>query len=255
MSRIARPHRQPSRAYSLLELLVVVAVIATLAALLTASVSTAKRGAQRARCIANLRQLGLAGQLYWDDHAGRSFRYRREATNGGDVFWFGWLQRGREGERAFRREAGALDPYLASRPVSTCPTLNYAMPRFKLKAAGAAFGYGYNLWLSPADESSAISIPNLTTPAGVAFLADAAQINTFQTPATPEHPLLEEFYYITTNEPTTHFRHSRHANVVFCDGHVNSEHPAAIGIDRRLPPHVLGVLPRDRIVGSSEIPQ
>jgi len=59
-------------------------------------------------------------------------------------------------------------------------------------------------------------------------LADAAQVNVFQDPASPDNPLLEEFYYlddetgqpISNYQPNGHFRHSQRANVTFCDGHV-----------------------------------
>ena len=76
----------------------------------------------------------------------------------------------------------------------------------------------------------------------LALLADAAQINTFQPPASPENPLLEEFYYISVNEPTTHFRHGRFANTLFCDGHVQPLSPVAGSIDTRLPAARVGQL-------------
>ena len=62
--------------------------------------------------------------------------------------------------------------------------------------------------------------------------------NTFQAPASPSNPLLEEFYYVDTNtsQPNGHFRHQGiTANVVFCDGHVARENPVAGSLDQRLP--------------------
>jgi prepilin-type N-terminal cleavage/methylation domain-containing protein/prepilin-type processing-associated H-X9-DG protein len=215
------PGRLHAAGFTLAELLVVIAVIAILVALLLPALSRAQESARRIRCLGNLRQLGLATQLYWDDHEGRAFRYRRGAVDGGDLYWFGWLVRGREGERTFDATQGVLHPYLGTTGVELCPSLNYALRPFKLKAIGAAFGYGYNLQLSPPHAQAPVNVNALRRPAGLALLADAAQV-------------------------TVHFRHGRHATVLFCDGHVGFELPWRI--DGRLPRHRVGHLPADRLL-------
>ena len=60
--------RRGQRAFTLVEVLVVVAVIAILAALLLPALSRGKERARRARCAANLRQVALATFMYVDDH-------------------------------------------------------------------------------------------------------------------------------------------------------------------------------------------
>ncbi|MBP7945438.1 MAG: prepilin-type N-terminal cleavage/methylation domain-containing protein [Verrucomicrobia bacterium] len=237
--------RDLASGFTLIELLVVLAIVGILAALLLPVISRSRAAAQRLACVNNLHQLGLAAQMYWDDHDGCAFRYRSVATNGGDLYWFGWLARGAEGARDFDPATGALFPYLGGRGVETCPSLNYALAAFKLKASGAAYGYGYNFHLSSPASQPPVRIPHLARPSEVALLADAAQVNTFQSPASPENPMLEEFYYINASEPTVHFRHARRANVVFCDGHVASEPPLAGSIDARMPAHVIGRLRPD----------
>jgi prepilin-type processing-associated H-X9-DG protein len=190
----------------------------------------------------NLRQFGVATQMYWDDNGGNAFRYRAIATNDGDIFWFGWLAHGSEGERAFDATQGALFPYLQGRGVEICPALKHESSNFKSKATGAAFGYGYNLFLSAPLDQPPVNIARILRPTETAIFADAAQINTFQPPASPNHPMLEEFYYLNTNEPTAHFRHQQTANVVFRDGHVGREAPLPGSIDQRLPKEFVGRL-------------
>lgn len=57
-------------AFTLLELLVVVAVIALLLAILLPSLTRARGAAKATACLSNMRQLGLAAQMYADGHAG-----------------------------------------------------------------------------------------------------------------------------------------------------------------------------------------
>ena len=61
--------RMPRRAFTLLELLVVIAIIAILAALLLPALATAKKHATAIGCLNNLKELTLAAHLYAGDNA------------------------------------------------------------------------------------------------------------------------------------------------------------------------------------------
>jgi prepilin-type N-terminal cleavage/methylation domain-containing protein len=56
------------QAFSLIELLVTIAIIAILAALLLPVVDRARSTAKRINCTNNVRQINLAVHLYADDH-------------------------------------------------------------------------------------------------------------------------------------------------------------------------------------------
>lgn len=65
------PARHPLVAFTLLELLVVIAVLGILAALLLPALGRAKAHSLATACVNNSRQLELAWRLYADDHAGQ----------------------------------------------------------------------------------------------------------------------------------------------------------------------------------------
>src|SRR5262245_7070056 len=58
------------RGMSLIELLVVVAIIGALVALLLPAVGTARESARRTQCLNNLRQMIIAAHIFADKHAG-----------------------------------------------------------------------------------------------------------------------------------------------------------------------------------------
>lgn len=73
---------RPLRAFTLVELLVVIAIIGLLAALLLPALTDSKLAAKRVLCENNLRQMGLAFQLFAHDHNSR-FPMQVSTADGG----------------------------------------------------------------------------------------------------------------------------------------------------------------------------
>ena len=87
-SRPSHP-RAPSRAFTLIELLTVIAIIGILAALVIPTVGSVRAKAREAQCVSNLRQLGLALAAYAEQNRGAF----PQTTHGalGDLEQVSWI--------------------------------------------------------------------------------------------------------------------------------------------------------------------
>ena len=73
-------HRR-TQGFTLIELLVVIAIIAILAAILFPVFAQAREKARAIACLSNMKQIGLAVQMYTQDNDERVFFRSRTAAN------------------------------------------------------------------------------------------------------------------------------------------------------------------------------
>ena len=191
--------RKFSKAFTLIGLLVVIAIIAILASLLLPALSKAKHSSKTTVCRSNLRQWGLATQLFVVDND--DLLPQDGTPNPGNsstnVGWYIDLPKQmnlpRYHDMPWRTNA-SIQP---GNVVWICP----ANPR--RSNGNNLFHYSLNENVNGTGGGNQVTLSSLPTPAGIVWLYDSKNLPAVGTPN-----------YIHTN------LHTRGANIVFLDGHV-----------------------------------
>lgn len=230
-------------AFTLVEIMVVLATISLLAALLMPALARARSEAREMVCRSNLRQLVLAGLGYATENDGFHVPAARDmGASAGRHRWHGVRDSLSE---PFDASKGPLAGYLAEGQIKECP----AGPSFvkssdwKTSFERGCGGYGYNmmyvgsrLWDAGLDGPQAFqqayartsSMSEIANPGRTLMFADTAMANNGT--ALIEYSFAEPPFAIVGGRlmtdfrmsPSIHFRHSGDANVGWADGHVGA---------------------------------
>lgn len=208
----------PSRGFTLIELLVVVAIIAVLAAILFPVFSKVRENARRTMCASNLRQLGLAWQLYaqdYDEMVCPSYNASQFIGNANDAW-------------DFRQKAdgtwttGMLGAYTTTGAIHGCPDNAFAIGGDNRPYNGYAYNATYigGDLATPVGNYPACHLAQIVFPSQTTVFADGGYGG--QTPQ-PENFLRAPSETTAYLDPgNVDFRHNGTANVCYADEHVKA---------------------------------
>lgn len=237
-SLFAIHHSAFARAVTLLELLIVIAILSLLMAVLIPSLAGARREAKAAVCMTRLRELGGALHFYANDFDGclmpLAYWSFQQIGDGPVVYWWGTDEITVDYQRGFLHRYLSID----ARPseIYECP--NQPWGSYDPQGAGqvptSTYGYnGYYLspghtpgWAFSVGDRPWMSIGRVRDAARTFTFADAAIDLGGERPrntALLDPPMLYQSADVwTTNDyPTTAFRHDRRTQVVHVDGHAS----------------------------------
>ena len=228
------------RGFTLVELLVVIAVIAILAALLLPALAKAKVSAKSAACKSNLRQLGLALNMYVDDYGkypGNGAMYAGGAFQGIRGTGMNWLNPYLGGHFDPNSSLNWYYSFPTSPTVFNCPAEN---PRYLPGLPWASgsiqynLGYGYNeigTWWK--DGKLRLGLGFMVEFSGYGANGEPLGPRNYVKPGDIRNPanmiaigddsswLFPNRSLVSNGEDGSVIpHHSGAANIVFCDGHI-----------------------------------
>jgi prepilin-type N-terminal cleavage/methylation domain-containing protein/prepilin-type processing-associated H-X9-DG protein len=200
------------RAFTLIELLVVIAIIAILAAILFPVFAQAREAARKTQCLANLKQMGSAIQMYTQDYDERLPQGSR-SINGQAWRWM-----------------HQTHPYVKNAGIYKCPSSSIAP--WDPNAYGNAGTYGYNaLFLNNLSLASvgkpAETLAILDTPGGP---SNSNRFRARPDVSTGANAWTGADWNVGSNPPApwaltesrVAYLHQGQANALFVDGHAKT---------------------------------
>lgn len=209
-----------TRRFTLIELLIVIAIIAILASMLLPALNRARDRARTAGCLGQVREVGTALILYADSGRGYYPPYNLAGNTGNGLWWANLLaDSGLVAVPAWRDKSYGC----VRAGILLCPAMRGVAWYGGIGPAGSVAKYGASVTFSrvrrPAETVVLGDTPSLINAAG----AESAELNLYA-PNPPD--------YIYNNSRVIE-RHGGKADVGFADGHAVSVIDAELRLRRR----------------------
>lgn len=228
-------------AFTLIELLITIAVIALLIGILLPSLGAARRTAQSVICASNARQLVIAAGIY----AGDADSHLPPGAPDFLTNHTRWHGSRASTTSSFAPTGGTLTPYLeaSSGRVRACPTFEPTSRALEdtdpsqtgaFESAAGGFGYNNTYLGQTRDRTGSLitdqlgaRIDKAQRPAATAAFADAAFVSDRAPTSLIEYSFVEPRFAAGSAyrlEPSAHFRHANQtATLAWLDTHVTTE--------------------------------
>jgi prepilin-type processing-associated H-X9-DG protein/prepilin-type N-terminal cleavage/methylation domain-containing protein len=221
----ARPYPSaPARAFTLVELLVVIGIIALLIAILLPALSTARENAKTLNCLSNLRQLSTAANIYCNANNGSyPVAYWLESAPP-LVISYAWdftsVRDTAAGSTTI--EPGLLWQGTSAAPVQQCPAFEG-----KSNTLGDPYtGYNYNTSYIGHGQGESIPAPmkasQVRRASECALFGDGEYASGADKFMRAPFPNPGDASFTNRSAGTQGFRHRRMTNVAFADGHAET---------------------------------
>lgn len=236
------------KGFTVIELLAVITIVLVLAAVAAGAGWKVYESSSLAISANNIRQLAAGGMNYLSDNNFVYWPYRQNipSSSGGIAWWFGFepvASMGRaEGQKEFDPSQGPLGGYIP-KGIHPDPSFSMEGSAFKPKFRNGYIGIGYNVVIGGGflGSSPRLSQWQLSDLSKVVVFTTSAQVNDFQSPASPKKPMIEEFYSLDAGDgaqgkyPSVHFRHNGKAMVSFASGNAGFLEMEESTRDSRMP--------------------
>lgn len=235
-------HHTNLNAFTLIEILAVIAVIALLLAILLPALTAAKQKSKQLVCQSNLRQLIIANNCHADDNNGSYVRAAPAMFEVNKHRWYGTRENKND---PFDRAKGPLSPYLQGQNLNCTAKVNYRkVPPSQADYDEGSGGYGYNIFyigsiICSNENEDEYGDESLKTAAKNTSVRQSSQTLMFADTAMAELDYYTEYsfaiprYFVANGEPvintgwdpdpSIHFRHRGRANIGWVDGSVASK--------------------------------
>jgi prepilin-type processing-associated H-X9-DG protein/prepilin-type N-terminal cleavage/methylation domain-containing protein len=212
------------RAFTLVELLVVIGIIALLIALLLPALGVARENAKSVNCLSNLRQLCFAAHIYCDRHRGSYPMAQYTDLPPGFRISYDWdfTTKLDTASGMITVEPGLLWGDQTSAKVQQCPSFDG-----KSNTPKDPFtGYNYNTSYIGHGQNETIEAPakmgQVRTSSRCALFGDGQWMNGANKFMRSPFPSPGDAAGIARSSGTQGFRHRKRTNIAFCDGHAES---------------------------------